>query len=93
MIVGVPDQEPGAPVRVSPTVTAPVIVGPTVFAGGAGATVEVGDDVATDEPSVFDAVTTTRTVEPTSLFASAYVLTAAPEMLLQLPPEVLQSSH
>jgi hypothetical protein len=48
----------------------PLAVGGEVFAGGAGgasaATVEVGLEVATVEPALFEAVTLTRSVEPVS---------------------------
>ena len=64
-----PLQLPGSAVRVLPCCDAPVIVGAAVFVGGAAeaaATVAVAADVAELEPAEFEAVTATRSVEPTS---------------------------
>ena len=53
----------------------------------------LGADVAGAEPPALAAVTTARMVLPTSLADSAYVEPEAPLMVLQLPPELLQSCH
>jgi hypothetical protein len=55
-------------VRDCPCCAVPEIVGGAVLTGGVGAgwTTAVGAEVALAEPAEFVAVTTTRTVEPTS---------------------------
>ncbi len=54
-------------VRVEPSCGVPAIVGGAVFAGACGAAITAdGDDAAVALPAEFDAVTTTRTVVPTS---------------------------
>ena len=69
-----------------------------MFAGaaggaGAGATTEVGVEVALCEPFLFDAVTATRIVEPTSAFPSLYVVEVAPATRLHAFPVRSQRSH
>ena len=55
----------------SPTSGVPLILGLTVFRGPfRDATTSLGADGARSRPSAFDAVTTTRTVRPTSAAAS-----------------------
>jgi hypothetical protein len=71
-----------------------VIVGNEVFAGRVGTgTTAVCADVALEEPALFEAVTTTRIVEPPSAVTSVYVLPAAPAMSAQLAPAELQRRH
>jgi len=55
-------------VSVCPDCGAPEIVGGALTTGGAGAaaTVEVAAEVEVEEPALFDAVTATRMVAPTS---------------------------
>ena len=50
------------------------------------ATTAVGTDVESVEPSVFVAVTVTRSVAPASMCLSTYVLAVAPLIFAQLPP-------
>jgi hypothetical protein len=73
----------------------PLIDGADVFDGAtaAAATIPVGSDEADDEPAPFDAVTSTRTVEPTSADANVYVLPVAPAISEQFPPPALQRRH
>jgi hypothetical protein len=89
---GVPDQEPVDALSACPAVGVPVIVGGAVFAGGAAPTTAVACDVADDE-SAFDAVTTTRRVEPTSPELTAYAAVVAPRMFVQLLPPASQRRH
>jgi hypothetical protein len=89
-----PDQPPALAVNVRPASVVPVIAGrATSLSGGCARTVDVCVAVASPLPDMFESVTTTRMVSPMSLFASVYVSEVAPEMLVQLAPEVLQSSH
>ena len=62
-------------------------------AAGAAVTTAVGTLVALFDPSLFLAVTTTRSVLPLSTLASWYVLFVAPEMFEQLPPFWSQRRH
>ena len=89
MIGAVPDHEPGDAVRVCPTCAVPLIVGGAVFAGadGAACTTVVSALDADAEPTEFAAVTTTRSVAPTSACTGAYDWPVAPEISEQLPPE------
>ncbi len=56
-------------------------------------TAAVAADVALVGPPEFVAVTTTRSVWPTSAEVSLYVDDPAPVMLAHASPDVLQSSH
>jgi hypothetical protein len=53
---------------------------------GGAVTTAVGEEVATAEPFLFDAVTATAIVEPTSSAESEYVVAVAPSMGAQLAP-------
>jgi hypothetical protein len=66
-----------------------------MFAGcvATAVTTPVAAEEADDEPALFDAVTTTRTVEPTSADTSVYVLPVAPPMSTQLAPAESQRRH
>ena len=66
-----------------------------MFAGatGAAATTAVCAELALLEPTEFDPVTATRNVEPTSAPTAAYDCDDAPEMSLQLPPDVSHRRH
>lgn len=56
-------------------------------------TTGVAAEVAVAEPALFEAVTVTRMVEPTSAEAAAYVAAVAPEIGLQFPPELAQRTQ
>jgi hypothetical protein len=88
----VPVQLPLSTLTVCPTCGVPCGSGCFVARGGfpAAATTLVGLDAADARPAEFEAVTTTRTVLPTSELPSVYVWLAAPEMSPQLVPELLQ---
>jgi len=88
----VPDQVPGEAVSVLPCSAVPAIVGGAVFAGPTAATTAVAAEVAELARS-FDAVTTTRRVDPTSAETSMYVDAAAPAVLTQFAPAVSQRRH
>jgi hypothetical protein len=60
---------------------------------GAASTIDVGAEVAALEPVLFEAVTPTRSVLPTSSSISVYVLLFAPGITTQLPPVLSQRSH
>jgi hypothetical protein len=62
-------------------------------ATAAAATTPVAAEEADDEPALFEAVTTTRIVEPTSADTSVYVLPVAPAMSTQLAPAESQRRH
>jgi MinD superfamily P-loop ATPase len=61
--------------------------------GGAGVTTLVAAELAVVEPPLFEAVTATRSVYPTSLFCAVKLLFAAPAIAAQLAPLVSQSCH
>ena len=69
----------------------PLIVGADVLVGadavGAAVTAAVAEDVATDDPYLFDAVTLTRSEYPTSLETGLYDDDVAPESFEQAPDE------
>jgi hypothetical protein len=91
----VPDHEPTSALSVCPSCAEPDTDGNTVFAGAVAAavTTPVAADEADDDPALFDAVTSTRTVEPTSADANVYVLPVAGAMSEQFPPPVSQRRH
>ena len=68
MIGCVPVQVPGLAVRIWPSCAVPLIVGGAVFAGGVAGpcTTAVTAEFAVPLPLLLLAVTTTRTLEPTS---------------------------
>jgi len=69
--------------------------GVTVGGGGtgSGATTDVAALVVEAEPPAFEAVTTTRTVRPTSLLVRTYCPLVAPEMPAHPAPPVSQLCH
>jgi hypothetical protein len=73
----------------------PLIDGGDVFDGATAAavTTPVAAEEADDEPALFDAVTSTRTVEPTSADANVYVCALAPAISAQLAPAESQRRH
>ena len=72
-----------------------MIVGSAVFTGALAAadTTAVCTELALLEPTEFEPVTATRNVEPTSAATAAYDCDDAPEMSLQLPPDVSHRRH
>jgi len=64
----------------------PLVGQPPLEVGGAAATTPVGTDVDEFDPSLFFAVTWTRSVFPESTGFSVYVLSVAPLIDEQLPP-------
>jgi hypothetical protein len=91
---------------VLPTRSAPVTLGTPVFVtgttggadegggvAGGGATTCDAELRADAEPPAFDAVTLTRSVEPTSVLLSSYWESLAPPMSEQLPPPLSQRFH
>ena len=93
------DQLPFEAARTLCSSATPLIKGGARFAGGGGggagtgATTGVALLVAEAEPPAFDAVTTTRSVFPTSAEARAYCEEAAPEIEAQLAPAESQRRH
>ncbi len=65
-----PDQLPGSAVRVWPSLAVPEMVGGEVLLTGIAATTAVVAELALLEPPLFEAVTATRMVAPTSTLAS-----------------------
>jgi hypothetical protein len=53
----------------------------------------VGAELAFAEPAAFDAVTTTRIVEPTSAGPSVYVVPVAANTFAQFAPDASQRCH
>ena len=70
-MLGVPVHVPRSAVSVSPSRVVPEIDGDAVLTGGVAATRPVWVEVDVVDPAAFVAVTTTRTVEPTSAVPSA----------------------
>jgi hypothetical protein len=97
--VGLPDHEPGVPFSAFPTCGVPEIDGSAVFEGGdTGAGGDVTTAVAADvavavATPLADPVTATRSVEPASPAATAYVVPVAPETGAQLEPLESQRDH
>ncbi len=92
-IVGVPVQVPVAAVSTWPSRAVPEIDGSTVFTGGAGATTAEAAEVADVEPAPFVAVTTTRSVPPTSARTGVWPGAVAPGMSAQPEPPLSQRRH
>jgi hypothetical protein len=88
-----PAHVPGFAVSVSFTAGLPLTVGGDVFVGGRAWTTPVAVETAVLDPAVFDAVTSTATVEPTSADPRVYVAAVAPEMSAQPAPCVSQRCH
>jgi hypothetical protein len=99
-VIGVvPDQVPVDLDNVSSTLGEPLMTGGTLLRGllddvELGWTTRVTSDVAgRPRPPSLAAVSTTRTVCPTSEPVSVYVRFVAPAMAAQLLPDPSQSSH
>ncbi len=98
-----PDHEPAVAETKSPTIgtVSPLgseMLGGAVFAGGLTTPACVTTPVAFDgddavEPAAFDAVTTTRSLWPTSAPTTAYVEAVAPPMSAQPLPAESQRRH
>src|SRR6266487_5860025 len=93
VIGAVPDQVPGAAVSICPSRAVPEIVGGATFSGGFPTTMPVAADDACAEPPAFDAVTVTRSVDPTSGDETVYVEDVAPTMSVHVPPEESHRRH
>jgi hypothetical protein len=91
----VPDQEPASALSVCASCAVPLIDGGDVFDGATAAavTIPVAAEEADDEPALFEPVTTTRIVEPTSAATKVYVPPVAPPMSAQLAPPESQRRH
>jgi hypothetical protein len=83
---GVPDQVPSVVDNVCPSIAVPEIAGGVVAVGGAAATTVVGAELVAEEPAELVAVTTTRMLQPTSSWVSAYVGFLAPVIGLHVVP-------
>ena len=88
-----PDHVPALADNVCPSAVEPETIGSAVFAGASAATTPVTADVAEDDPVELLAVTTTRSVVPTSPWPSAYVAPVAPATFAHAPPDALQLCH
>jgi hypothetical protein len=78
---------------VAPSCAVPAKVGAAVLAGAAGSTASVAALSAAVAPAALVAVTTTRTVWPTSAGESAYVEPVAPVTSTQPAPSASQRRH
>src|SRR3954454_5034100 len=70
-----------------------LLAGQPLFDTGVAGMTAVGTLVESSLPSLFFAVTTTRSELPPSAPCSLYVLSFAPAMLAQLPPFLSQRRH
>jgi hypothetical protein len=95
LIGAVPVHEPFVVERVEPTRGVPVTTGAEREAGPvpAACTTDVAFDVAELEPSLFDAVTRTRSRFPTSAPPAVYRMFVAPAIAPHPPPAELHRSH
>jgi hypothetical protein len=76
-----------------PSIRVPVTLGKLVLLGKSAAISPVGAEVAEVEPAELVAVTTTRSVFPTSPETSESADPTAPEISLHDAPALLQSCH
>ena len=78
-----------------PCVVVPLTAGSAVLDGAVAGAVTTAEaaELAELEPPALPAVTTERTVWPTSPDARVYRLPVAPAMVEQVLPELLQSCH
>ena len=92
--VGEPLQVPVVALSTRPSCAVPDTTGADTLTGAAaGITVAVATEDALADPPAFDAVTKTRTVEPTSVLVSTYVVPVAPESASQSAPVSSQRCH
>ena len=86
---------PGSAVNVCPATAEPLNDGNTVFCGATGAAPTTPETAlaADAEPAEFEAVTTTRTVPPTSAPTSRYEAEVADVMSAQPCPDESQRCH
>jgi hypothetical protein len=69
------------------------MAGSVELTGEAAPTRAVGFEAAVADPAVFDAVTATTSVEPTSFELAVYVALVAPAIGEHDPPPLLQRFH
>ncbi len=93
MIGAVPDQLPFVLLSVCPSTGVPEMSGSTPFRRPDGRTGNVWAEVAEADPPPFEAVTTTRMVEPTSAPTSEYVEPWRRRCSRTTPPRRLQRRH
>src|SRR3954451_10198789 len=92
--VGVGDQVPRETRISSPTVGVPLTAGLVPFVGpDFESTTSVASEFANALPSALPAVTTTRSVRPTSPAAGTYVCFVAPAMSAQVRPSEVHRRH
>jgi hypothetical protein len=89
----VPAQVPGDAVTSSPTRAAPLIAGGSVLRGAVAAIGPVAADTAVTLLAPFEAVTSTRTVWPTSASPTASVRSVAPSIGVHSRPSASQRCH
>ena len=93
---GWPVQTPAEAVSSCPSVAVPETDGGVVFAGAvaAGCTTEVAEDeTGPAEPALFDPVTPTPSVDPTSAPTTVYVEPVAPPIGTHEAPELSHRDH
>src|SRR5438034_11739165 len=89
-----PDHVPGSAVSVCPSWRVPEMVGAAVLTGAsAEVTTAVCAESTLLDPTLCDAVTVTRIVEPRSLTVSVYVWAVAPPIATQDAPVLSQRRH
>jgi hypothetical protein len=87
----VPDQVPVVELSDDPSIRVPAMLGRPVLDGRRAPIRLVAAEIADVEPALLVAVTTTRSVEPTSAETSERAEPTAPEISLQDAPALLQS--
>ena len=91
--MGVPVQVPWSAASVLPSRAVPVIVGGVLSAGATAAIAPLAADAAEALPAAFVAVTSTRTVAPTSAAVRSRVCAVEPAMSEQFAPPASQRCH
>jgi hypothetical protein len=89
----VPVQVPRSVVSVCPSRTTPETLGAVVLAGATAATVAVWMLADAVGPAPLVAVTTARSVDPTSAPVGVYVVAVAPARSAQFAPAASQRRH
>ncbi len=90
---GVPLHSPLLLLSSCPSFASPLITGSAVFDGASGSILAVAGVVAVPEPVLLVAVTTVRSVEPTSSCVAVYFASVAALMLAHASPFSLQRLH
>jgi hypothetical protein len=94
VIGALPAQPPLVAVRVCPWTAEPETTGSDVLEGAAvDVTTAVAAEVACTVPSLFEAVTATRSVLPTSPRATTYLEPLSPVTAPHAPPLASQRTH